>query len=29
MAFDFKGNIYVAESGYGRRIQKFRIAASP
>jgi DNA-binding beta-propeller fold protein YncE len=27
MAVDSKGNIYVAESGYGRRIQKFRIAA--
>lgn len=29
MAVDSKGNIYVAETGFGRRVQKFRIAGSP
>jgi len=28
MAVDSRGNIYVAESGYGRRVQKFRIVGS-
>jgi hypothetical protein len=28
MAVDSKGNIYVAETGFGRRVQKFKIMDS-
>ena len=29
IAFNSKGNIFVAETDWGRRVQKFKIVASP